>query len=119
MLGGLFWLLRPATHVPAPAPAAPSVRSAPAEPTLAIRGGRRVGGPDTIHAVQGDELRIRLVSDQDVELHLHGYDLHLHLRPGVPGELAFVAAHSGRFELELHGAKGAHEALTVVEVQPK
>ncbi len=36
------------------------------------------------------------------EFHLHGYDREMELKPGVPGELRFVADQPGVFEAELH-----------------
>jgi FtsP/CotA-like multicopper oxidase with cupredoxin domain len=134
-LAGLFWLLKPDTpgapsvtdgpdaRLTVPAAPPPHDVAAPAKPAviaIEIRQNRRVAGPEVIRATQGDEVRLRLTSDQDAELHLHGYDLHLHLHAGTPRDWAFVARHSGRFELELHGkGRGAHEAISVIEVLPR
>lgn len=134
-LGGLFWLLKPDNPRTSPVTDAPAARLTnpaatvpdegvvlPTKPVIAIeiRQGRRVAGPEVIRVTQGQELQLRLSSDQDAELHLHGYDVHIHLRAGTPREWTFVAKHSGRFELELHGkGRGAHEALGVIEVLPR
>jgi FtsP/CotA-like multicopper oxidase with cupredoxin domain len=88
--------------------------------SLKIEHGRLQSGPGLIHVVQGQTVRLTITSDQDAELHLHGYDLKADLRAGQPTELTFLAVHSGRFEYELHGAPHAgHDALGVIEVLPK
>jgi hypothetical protein len=92
----------------------------PAAIAIELRQGRRVSGPDIIRVRQGETLHLRLLSDHDAELHLHGYDLHLHLRAGEPREWIILAEHGGRFEYEMHGSHhGAHEALGVIEVLPR
>lgn len=63
----------------------------------------------------GQTLLLRVLSDKKEELHLHGYDVHLHLKPGEEGQLKLDLKHTGRFELELHGA---HRQLAVLEVRP-
>ncbi|HEY0589081.1 MAG TPA: hypothetical protein VGD52_23300, partial [Pseudoduganella sp.] len=59
-------------------------------------------------------------SDAPMDLHLHGYDLMLSLKPGVPGRLQLRAQILGRFPLSAHG-KGHHHApaLLYVEVGPR
>lgn len=135
-MGGLFWLLKPdaprdtsitvATdaQLTAPTPSPPEEAGAgPAKPAviaIEIREGRRFTGPEVIQVVQGQKLSLRLLSDQDAELHLHGYDATIRLRAGQPHDWTFTAGHSGRFEFELHGqAHGAHGALGVIEVLPR
>lgn len=135
-LGGLFWMLEPDTshdlsrtiepdaRLTEPAASPPDERGTlPVKAgvsTIEIRQGRRVAGPEVIRVTQGQEVRLRLTSDQDAEVHLHGYDVVIHLRAGTPREWTFLAGHSGRFEFELHGkVHGAHEALGVIEVQPR
>lgn len=65
---------------------------------------------------EGDRVVIKVSSDEDEELHLHGYDLSVELSKDQPRELSFIASHSGRFGLELH-----HNELEIatVEVMPK
>lgn len=112
----------PDRRATAPAAQLPET-AAPVEPAvlaIEIRQNQRAAGPEAIRVTQGDEVRLRLTSDQDAELHLHGYDLHVRLQAGTPREWTFVAKHSGRFEFELHGKdRGAHEAISVIEVMPR
>ena len=83
---------------------------------ISIAQGRITAGGGALRVTQGASVAIRVTSDRADELHLHGYDLELALRAGVPGALAFTADKAGRFELELHHA-GLE--LGALEVQPR
>lgn len=75
-----------------------------------------------IKVAEGETVELRWTSDEQVELHLHGYDVKLTLLPGAPGSLVIQAFASGRFPITSHGwGKGghAHDALTYLEVHPK
>lgn len=114
-LAGLFLALRPEPGAPASQAALPPEALEPLRIELRIQQGQRVEGPEMIRVRQGERLSLRVLSDQDDELHLHGYDLRLVLRGNVPAQLDFTAQHSGRFEYELHGA---HRTLGTLEVLP-
>lgn len=82
---------------------------------------QRIANPaPTLRVPQGDTLLLELRSDAPLELHLHGYDLMLQLKPGMPGRLQLRAQTLGRFPLAAHG-KGHHHApaLLYVEVTPR
>ena len=87
---------------------------------VAISAGALVGSDTTLQVEQDDSVTLRLVSDQALELHLHGYDLELALSAGEPATLSFVATFSGRFPLEAHGtAPGQRQSvLLYLEVHP-
>lgn len=51
---------------------------------------------------QGDTVRLALQSDEDGEVHLHGYDLTADVSPGHPGELVVQADIAGAFALNFH-----------------
>lgn len=74
----------------------------------------------TVRVPQGDVLVLELRSDSPLDLHLHGYDLALPLKPGIPGRLQLQAQILGRFPLAAHG-KNKHHAppLLYVEVIPR
>lgn len=129
LLVALFVFMKP--EPPPAAPVAEAVVSAPAalpEPAqvptgpqpqvfeLTVNKGALFAGPDKLQVTQGEEIILRIISDQADELHLHGYDLALPLKAGAQAELRFVADRSGRFEYELHEA---HAGIGVLEVQPK
>lgn len=82
---------------------------------------QRIANPaPTVRVAQGDTLVLELRSDAPLDLHLHGYDLMLSLKPGIPGRLTLQALDAGRFPLAAHG-KGHHHApaLLYVEVTPR
>lgn len=120
----------PAAPAPAPAATSAPAQAAPAqapaatpEPTPAIKRFRLevgeqglISGPAVIRVRQGDKIEIELVSDIDDELHLHGYDRHLHLAAGKTAVLKLTAELSGRFDYELHKR---HLELGALEVLPQ
>lgn len=126
LLAALFVWMKPAPETPpsppapapiaaaepAPLPAAPAV---PVTNDYVVRGGQRISGPEVIRVKQGEDVHLSVSSDKADELHLHGYDLHLHVHAGEPARLSFKAEHSGRFELELHKS---HVELGNLEVMP-
>jgi plastocyanin len=99
--------------------AAPSdSASAPAAAVIemVVAKGRVVSGPSVVKVTQGDRVRLGVTVDAADELHLHGYNLHLNLKPGQRAQLDFVAGKSGRFTYELHHAD---LELGAIEVYPR
>lgn len=90
--------------------------NAPVELAFRLAEDRPVDDPSHLTVEQGREVIVRITSDRDDELHLHGYDRRLSIHAGEPAEMRFVASHTGRFELELHRA---HTTLAVIEVYPE
>ncbi len=64
----------------------------------AVTGGGRVG------VALGDRVVLRVTADVADEVHVHGYDLVLDVRPGETAELEFEAGVPGVFEVELESA---------------
>jgi hypothetical protein len=56
----------------------------------------------TVKAKAGQTVLVTAVSDADEELHIHGYDKELELRPGKPASVKFTANMKGTFEIETH-----------------
>lgn len=83
---------------------------------LVIKGKKIVSGPETIQVVQGDEVTIKITSDEAEEFHVHGYDKSVELQPNQQATLTFRANISGRFDFELEQSK---MDLGALEVQPK
>jgi hypothetical protein len=84
---------------------------------------RKVVAPvGAIKLTQGNAVELHWNSDEQVELHIHGYNLELTVVAGEPGILEFDAHASGRFPITSHGwGKGghSHDALTYLEVYPR
>lgn len=83
---------------------------------LKVENGKVVGGAKVLKAKEGDRVTIRVATDKDDELHLHGYDLFTNLSSGSQAEISFVANQTGRFEFELENSK---INLGAVEVSPQ
>lgn len=110
----LWHALRPDAAVPAAA-----VAAAPApvrDLDWVLRDGQPVSGPERVRAVVGETLRLRIRGDHDDELHVHGYEVTRRLPAHHLVVVELPLTHSGRFDVELHHA---HQALTVLEVQPR
>ena len=85
---------------------------------FSIENGRIVGARRTIRFKQGDFVEILWKADSNVELHLHGYDLHLHLKPDLSRTMSFQAHTAGRYPVSTHGS-GGHRALIYIEIHPQ
>lgn len=85
---------------------------------FSIENGRIAGARRTIRFKQGDFVEILWKADSNVELHLHGYDLHLHLKPDLSRTMSFQAHTAGRYPVSTHGS-GGHGALIYIEIHPK
>ena len=58
---------------------------------------------DAIRVRQGQQVRLRWLSDEPTSIHLHGYDIQASLEPDTPVEWNFEANATGRFPIEAHG----------------
>ena len=107
-LAALFLVLRPGPSQISP--------DAPRERTidLAVENGAMT--PDEVEVGEGNQVRLRVTSDEPIEIHLHGYDLEREVAPGEPATLSFEADLTGRFEMEDHESE---EVLGVIIVQPR
>lgn len=75
-----------------------------------------------IRISEGDVVVLVWTSDEATELHLHGYDLKVHIRSGEPARMVIEAFATGRFPITSHGwGEGghSHDALTYLEVYPR
>lgn len=89
---------------------------------LTLQNGKLVGGPALLKVRQGTRVELIWSSDKVAEIHLHGYNLFLHLQPGQSSLMSIEAKATGRFSITLHekspsGGHG-HGALTYLEVHP-
>jgi FtsP/CotA-like multicopper oxidase with cupredoxin domain len=84
--------------------------------TIRVKGGQAVGGVDTITYHDGDQVRLRVTSDADDEVHLHGYDIEKPVTPSAPAVFSFKADIEGRFDIELHSTD---TQIALLQVEPK
>ena len=64
--------------------------------------------------IEGEEVTIKVMSDENAEFHLHGYDILVEIVAGETKEINFVADISGRFEFELEETGSTLGALEVL-----
>lgn len=69
--------------------------------------------PGDISATTGDTITLRVTADSAFELHLHGYNRKLELKPGKTSVLTFKANTAGSFEMENEGLSHHLGTLTV------
>jgi Cupredoxin-like domain len=105
-LAALFLVLRPG----------PSQTEAPRESTIDLSVEDGAMTPEEIEVGEGDRVRLRITSDEQMGIHLHGYDIEREVTPGEPATLSFEADLTGRFEIEDHESE---EVLGVLIVQPR
>ncbi len=79
---------------------------------IEVVGGEITGGARTERIELSEQVTIRVSGDSSDEVHVHGYDLFIHLNDGE-GELSFTADIPGVFEVEL---EGAHQLLINLQV---
>ena len=87
-------------------------------PVIRLKGGEPVGGVQEVEATSGERVRFRVVSDTKGEVHVHGYDDEKPVAPGGSVSFDFPATLEGGYEIELHGADGAHSVIGELRVQP-
>ena len=63
--------------------------------------------PETLQVGQDDNVTLRIQSDAEGSLHLHGYDIEKEVTPGEVAEFIFVADATGRYRLAFHPASGS------------
>jgi len=112
-----FWIARP-QEAASPVATAPDTTATtrpapPPVPTVRVRGSQPVGGIAQVSVRSGERARLRVVSDQADEIHVHGYDVRRALPADRPVTLNFRARLEGVFEVELHGTGTQIAELTV------
>lgn len=79
---------------------------------VTVTGGQVEGGGRTPVPL-GDDVTIRVTSDVDDHVHLHGYDVLVDVTAGATAELTFTADIPGVFEVELEESRIALLELEV------
>ncbi len=82
---------------------------------IQVRGGKPVGGVQTISAKKGGRVRFTITSDVSDEIHVHGYNLHKEVPAGGRVSFDFPASIDGIFIVELEHRS---EQIASLEVQP-
>lgn len=119
------WLIWLAAGLFMPAvPIQAAIAQGTPQPAIDVRiEARKVVAPvAAIRITEGDTVELRWTSDEPVELHLHGYDLKIQVRPDAPAAMVVEATATGRFPITSHGwgvGGHGHDALTYLEIYPR
>jgi len=113
----------------APAVARAEVGEAPRDSATAIAvqvaKGKPEGGVRTIRVRRGESIVLQFRSDEELTVHVHGYDAHVDVRPGSTATLRLIAQYQGRFPVGAHlkpaapGKHGPEPTLLYLEVYPE
>jgi hypothetical protein len=68
---------------------------------IVLKGGEPDGGRKDITLKSGDEGKITVESDEELEIHLHGYEIKKTAKPDEPAEFEFKADIPGVFTMEV------------------
>jgi hypothetical protein len=69
---------------------------------ITVTGRQVTPKPATVNIAVGESLTISVTSDQDNQLHAHGFDIELDIKAGQPTEVTVKGTKTGVFEVELH-----------------
>jgi hypothetical protein len=90
----------------------------PPVPEITVREGSPVGGVGELEVESGETVRFRVRSDEDAELHVHGYEIDRELRAGKPLTVSFPADLQGGYEIELHSHVHGDIPIASLTVSP-
>jgi hypothetical protein len=82
-------------------------------PTIVIEDGEPVGGIQDLEFNEGDDIRFRVESDADWEVHFHGYDIPMDVKAGGSVEFDVPATIEGVFEVEIEQTATQIAEITV------
>lgn len=75
--------------------------------------------PDIVTVMQGDQVTIKVMSDESGEFHVSGYEIENDMTAGTELTFSFTADKAGRYNFELHpkvaGAEEHDEKSTATE----
>jgi hypothetical protein len=89
------------------------IQPATGVPTIEIEDGEPVGGVQELEFTAGDEIRFRVTSDQDWEIHFHGYEVMMDVTPDKPVTFDVPADLDGIFEVEVEDTATQIAEITV------
>ncbi|HEX2023602.1 MAG TPA: hypothetical protein VHF00_02790, partial [Acidimicrobiales bacterium] len=98
---------------PSTAPTRPTTVEARLVDVVVRRGSVEGGGRQEVPL--NERVRLRVTSDLEEEVHVHGYNHRFQVGPTGPAEITFIANLPGVFEVEL---EKSHKRLLNLEVRP-
>ncbi len=80
----------------------PSGEQADVTVNVTVANGKVNPSGSSIKVKAGQTVLITAISDAEDQLHIHGYDKEIELKPGKPASVKFTANMKGTFEVETH-----------------
>lgn len=71
---------------------------------VTIKDGQVSPNGTTVDVKKGGTVTVNVTSDVADEVHVHGVDKALDVKPGVPATMTFTVDQGGVFEMETHGS---------------
>ena len=113
LVGGWYWM----SSSSAPTPAAPNtVVQVPQPQTHTLALAKRVLTPDIVTVTQGDQVTIKVMSDETGEFHISGYEIENDITKGTELSFSFTADKAGRYNFELHPKEEEPQAFRFIPV---
>jgi hypothetical protein len=85
----------------------------PEVPTIVVKDGEPVGGVAELSFTTGEDIRFNVQSDEEAEVHFHGYDVAEDVQAGGRVQFDVPADIEGVFELELEETTTQIAEITV------
>ena len=106
LLGGWYWM----SSNSAPAPVTTNTVTQPQPQTRSLALAKRTLTPNIVTVTQGDQVTVKVMSDESGEFHISGYEIENDMTAGTELSFSFTADKAGRYNFELHPkAEGAEE----------
>jgi ABC-type glycerol-3-phosphate transport system substrate-binding protein len=86
-----------------------------APPTITIKNGEPVNGVETLEYSAGEQAEFKVSSDEEVEVHVHGYEIEKKVPANGTVTFSFPAELEGIYEVELHPSE---EQIAELRVNP-
>jgi hypothetical protein len=90
----------------------------PPIPEITVRNGAPVGGVQEIEVTSGDQVRFRVSSDEEGDVHVHGYEIERPVSAGKSVTVSFPADLQGGYEIELHSHTAGDIPIAELAVNP-
>ena len=81
--------------------------------------GNLADGEQTIQVTEGDIVEFRWSSDEELNLHIHGYKIEVDVAPDSPATMRVDAVKTGRFPVLNHDGNPPHVLLYLEVLVPK
>lgn len=113
-LGGWFWMGN--GQSPAQTQNTEQVVEQPRAVTHALSLTARKLTPDTVTVTQGEQVTIKVMSDEAGEFHISGYEIENDMTAGTELSFSFTADKAGRYNFELHPKEEEPTAFRWIQV---